>query len=240
MWFYSEHQPPEPWWNYGTYVDALNPDAIKLFLDVTHEKYLERFGKDFGTVIPSIFTDEPQFTAKEFLEHSGIRKDLFLPWTGNLADSYQQAYGESLLDHLPELVWDASDASLTRYRYHDHLATRFVSAFIDQISTWCRSNRLNLTGHVNGEPRLTTQTQSLGEAMRCYQNLDIPGIDMLCDGREYNTVKQAVSVARQRGVRGVLCEIYGVTNWTFDFTGHKGQGDWQAALGVTFRVPREC
>ena len=30
--------------------------------------------------------------------------------------------------------------------------------------------------------------------------------------------------------------LYGVTNWDFDFRGHKLQGDWQAALGVTVRV----
>jgi len=27
-----------------------------------------------------------------------------------------------------------------------------------------------------------------------------------------------------------------VTNWTFSFEGHKGCGDWQAAMGITFRV----
>ena len=32
-------------------------------------------------------------------------------------------------------------------------------------------------------------------------------------------------------------ELYGVTGWDFDFRGHKFQGDWQAALGVTLRVP---
>jgi hypothetical protein len=93
---------------------------------------------------------------------------------------------------------------------------------------------------MNGEPRLQTQTAYLGDAMRCYRNFDLPGIDMLCDEKEYNTAKQASSVARQNGVRGLMSELYGVTNWTFDFKGHKGQGDWQAALGVTFRVPREC
>jgi hypothetical protein len=40
----------------------------------------------------------------------------------------------------------------------------------------------------------------------------------------------------QYGDPGVLSELYGVTNWDFPFTGHKGQGDWQAALGVTVRV----
>lgn len=96
-----------------------------------------------------------------------------------------------------------------------------------------------LTGHMNGEPTLSTQTQFLGEAMRCYQYMDMPGIDILCDGREYNTAKQAVSVARQKGVKAVLSEEYGVTNWTFSLSGHKAQGDWQAVLGITNRVHRQ-
>ena len=33
-----------------------------------------------------------------------------------------------------------------------------------------------------------------------------------------------------------MSEIYGVTHWYFTFEGHKGCGDWQAALGITFRV----
>lgn len=35
----------------------------------------------------------------------------------------------------------------------------------------------------------------------------------------------------------MLSELYGVTGWGFDFRGHKLHGDWQAALGVTVRVP---
>jgi hypothetical protein len=35
----------------------------------------------------------------------------------------------------------------------------------------------------------------------------------------------------------MLSELYGVTNWDYDFRGHKSQGDWQACLGVTVRVP---
>ena len=40
-------------------------------------------------------------------------------------------------------------------------------------------------------------------------------------------------VINQYGCEGMLSELYGVTNWDFDFRGHKLAGDWQAALGVT-------
>lgn len=87
------------------------------------------------------------------------------------------------------------------------------------------------------EPTLRSQTGCIGEAMRCYRSSSLPGIDMLVDSMELTTAKQAQSVSRQRGCAGLLSELYGVTNWKFDFKGHKGQGDWQAALGVTLRCP---
>jgi len=40
----------------------------------------------------------------------------------------------------------------------------------------------------------------------------------------------------QYGREGAICELYGVTGWGFDFRGHKFQGDWLSALGVTTRV----
>ena len=80
---------------------------------------------------------------------------------------------------------------------------------MDQLSQWCTSNGIALTGHMMEEPFLKTQTASLGEAMRCYRSLDLPGVDLLCDQFEYNTVKQATSVSRQNGSRGAMREIYG-------------------------------
>ena len=68
--------------------------------------------------------------------------------------------------------------------------------------------------------------------MRPMKKFGIPGVDMLCDRREFSTLKQAASVARQENREGVMCEIYGVTGWAFDFRNHKLAGDWQAAMGV--------
>ena len=94
-----------------------------------------------------------------------------------------------------------------------------------------------MTGHLMMEPTLDSQSRHVGEAMRSYREFGIPGIDMLADRHEYTTAKQAQSAAHQFGCPGVASELYGVTNWNFDFRGHKHQGDWQAALGVTVRVP---
>lgn len=227
-----------PWFNNQAYVNTLDKKAIERFIEVTHEKYYEKFGDDFGTAIPSIFTDEPQFTHKRTLKFSTDRANIALPFTDDFEETYKSVYGESIIDHLPELVWELPDGKISaaRYKYHDHVAERFSSAFADTVGNWCKAHNIKLTGHMMEEPTLQSQTAALGEAMRSYRSFDMPGIDMLCDWREYTTAKQAQSAAHQYGRTGVLSELYGVTNWDFDFRNHKLQGDWQAALGVTLRV----
>jgi len=235
---YLETARPTAWFNHQTYVDTLNPQAMRRFIQVTHERYKQAVGDSFGTHVPAIFTDEPQFTHKRFLPFAKSKRDAFFPWTGDLDEAFAAQFGESILAHLPEVVWDLPDRrpSVWRYRYHEWVAERFASSFADQLGDWCNANRLALTGHMMEESTLAKQTKALGEAMRSYRAMRIPGIDMLCDWEELNTAKQAQSAARQFGCPGTMSELYGVTGWDFPFHGHKRQGDWQAALGVLFRV----
>lgn len=239
IWYaYLKVSQTDPWFNNQTYVDTLNPDAIKRFIETTHDKYYESVGEYFGTTIPAIFTDEPQFTSKTTLGYSDEKKDIILPYTDDFTDSYLKLFGEDFFETLPEIIWELPDnkVSVARYHYHDHIAERFASAYADTLGNWCKEHNIKLTGHMMEEPTLKSQTCLIGEAMRSYRSFGQPGIDMLCDWREYSTAKQAQSAAHQYGCEGVTSELYGVTNWDFDFRGHKLQGDWQAALGVTTRV----
>ncbi|MCL2501052.1 MAG: hypothetical protein FWE90_12075 [Defluviitaleaceae bacterium] len=228
----------DPWYNNEAYLNTLDKKAVARFIEMTHEKYKGRLGDSFGKSIPAIFTDEPQFAFKGNLKRGAERETVVLPYTADFEETYTKAYGEGLLDFLPELLWEWEDGrySLARYRYHDHVCERFTEAFSDQIGSWCEANGIMLTGHMMEEYSLYAQTRAIGDCMRAFRSFQLPGIDMLCDRREYITAKQAQSAAHQYGRAGVLSELYGVTNWDFDFRGHKLQGDWQAALGVTLRV----
>ena len=238
IWYAVEQRTkPSPWFHFNGYVDTMNPAAIRDFIHITHDRYLEALGDDIGAACPAIFTDEPQMPKKTTLSRSTDLQDVLLPWTGDLEESYLRAFGESLLDRLPEVIWELPEGvSLTRYRFHDHTTERFVSAFCDQIGAWCKEHHILMTGHMMNEGTLELQTCSVGECMRAYRAFTLPGVDQLCDGREFVTLKQAASAAHQQGCPGVTSELYGVTNWDFDFKGHKLQGDWQAALGVSVRV----
>lgn len=236
---YLKIHTPSPWYNNQTYLNTLDPKAVKRFVEVTHERYKECVGEEFGNVIPAIFTDEPQFTRKKLLENSTDTKDILMPWTDDIPETYKAAYGDDILDTLPEIFWELSDGktSLARYRYHDHISERFAQAFADVCGDWCKNNGIALTGHMMEEPTLHSQTAALGEAMRSYRGFELPGIDMLCASFEFTTAKQAQSAVHQFGREGMLSELYGVTGWDYDFRGYKLHGDWQACLGVTIRVP---
>lgn len=235
---YMKVDENDPWFNGEAYIDTMKKDAVDKFIDITHEKYAKTVGEHFGKTIPAIFTDEPQVKGPQYLTNSMEKGTVVLPFTDDLEETYKAIYGESLVARLPEIVWQTRDnaSAEARYRYIDHRCERFASAFCDNIGHWCSEHGIALTGHLMEEPSLRSQSNALGEAMRCYRGFEIPGIDMLCDNLEISTAKQTQSAVHQYGREAMLSELYGVTGWDYDFKGHKSQGDWQAALGVTVRV----
>ncbi len=227
------------WYNDQAYADTLNKKAIEKFIEITHEKYKAKVGDEFDNTVPAIFTDEPQFTRKQVFKNSLDTEDVAMPWTDSVPELYQKTYGADIFDTLPEIFWDLKDSapSIHRYRYHDFIAELFAQSFADTVGGWCAENGIALTGHMMEEPSLHSQTAALGEAMRSYRSFQLPGIDLLCNSHEFTTAKQAQSATHQFGYEGVLSELYGVTGWDCNFKTYKHQGDWQAALGITVRVP---
>lgn len=228
-----------PWYNNQAYVDTLSKRAIDKFIELTYEGYKKAVGDEFGKTIPAIFTDEPQFTLRTFLKYSNSDDEAEIPWTQDLEKIIKERKHFDILDYIPELFWEKSgkEPSFARYDFTDCISEIFTENFMDNCGMWCRENGIYMTGHMMLEPTLELQSWGVGDIMRTYRNFTLPGIDILCERMEYSTAKQAQSIVHQFGREGMLSELYGVTNWDYDFRGHKFQGDWQAALGVTVRVP---
>ena len=239
---YSSIPAPSGWYNGYTYVDTLNKEAIDKFIEVTHERYKAVVGDEFGKRVPAIFTDEPNFCTKGTLKFATSTDEAVnMPWTPKLPELFKEKTGIDITEKMPELLWDLPDGEISRFRYlyHDFITELFTVSFCDNIGSWCAENDIMLTGHVLREDTLSSQTSSVGDAMRNYRGFQLPGIDTLCDGDVglFNCAKQCQSAVHQQGSEAMLSELYGVTNWDFDFRRHKLQGDWEAALGVTVRVP---
>ncbi|MDP2991681.1 MAG: glycosyl hydrolase, partial [Kiritimatiellota bacterium] len=235
--FHEVLDRPSDWYNGYTYLDTLNPAAVRAFIRTTHEAYRRRVGRHFGRVVPGIFTDEPHF-----FTGGGNPRDVpfehSIPWTGRLCAVFKQRYGYNLIPHLMEVVFDVEGQTVApaRYHFHDCLTHLFVEAFARQIGAWCARHKLMFTGHVLCEDSLSSQTWNVGDSMRSYEFMQAPGMDLLTEHwRIYDTAKQLSSAAHQFGQTWRLTETYGCTGWDFPLEGHKALGDWQVALGLNLR-----
>lgn len=220
--FHVEVEPDSDWYNGGGYLDACNPEAVRKFIQVTHEKYAQEISSEFGGTVPGIFTDEPNYSN----------------WTGAVPEETKKRFGYDILDYLPELFFnvDGRECSVIRLNHYELMTDLFVSSFSKQIGEWCEKHGLQFTGHVLGEDTAISQTSVVGSAMRFYEYMQAPGIDLLTERWTiYDTAKQCVSMAHQFGRKTRLSETYGCTGWDFPFMGHKALGDWQAALGINLR-----
>ncbi len=241
--FHVETQPCSSWFNGASYLDTLSDTAVRAFIESTHERYRREVGEDFGGVIPGIFTDEPNYCGIFGSQIPQGRKGIhytFVPWTDKLQSTFEGMFSYSLRGHLPELMLEVDGAKISRARlnYRNCITHLFTTNFAGQIGEWCEEQGLMLTGHVLLEELPHTQTLVVGSAMRFYEHMQAPGIDMLSQfGNNFDVAKQCQSAVNQTGRQWMLSELYGCTGWDFDFEGHKAVGDWQAALGVTLRCP---
>ena len=236
--FYTDTVARSTWYNDYTYLDTLSVEAVRKFMDLTHEAYAKRYSSEFGGVIPGIFTDEPRYGFLIDQPDWDTEHRKMLPWTEGLLEEFQETYHYNALDRCPEFFYEVSgvDSVAPRVHYVSTMLKFFKRAFWEPIGKWCETHNLRLTGHPVGEDSLSYQTYGIGSAMQLYEYMGMPGIDLLSEHhRAYQTAKQLSSAARQFGKTRRLVEVYGCTGWDFSSAGIKALGDWLYALGVNYR-----
>jgi len=211
---------------FGTFIDPLNRDAVKHFIQTTHEEYKKHFSHEFGRTIKGIFTDE---TAP-----SGGR----IPWSREIPALFRKKYGYDLTENLPRLInVDVYDdlSSRLKYQYWKLVVDTFIESYDMQISDWCHKNNLLYAGE---KPIL-----------RPYQLafMDIPGVDTghqkagdsLCIFSEnYRaTPKVASSAAHFYGKERALCECFHSIGWSMSIQDMKFIFDQLIFSGINMFVP---
>ena len=236
--FYIISAPCRDVYNGNTYLDTMNMNATKHFIQLTHEAYRKNLSKEHFDAIAGIFTDEPH-RGPMFTSFNGGNES-WIPYTPELFTRFFEKYKYDLRDYLPELFFmkQGDKLSKTTYQYVEICQELFLNNFSKPIKKWCHDNGMKLTGHLLHEDNLSAQTIMQGSLMRFYENMDIPGVDhLLRDNCSFWIVKQVVSVARQLGKEQVLSELYGATGWNTTLEEYKQIGDWQALFGINFRCP---
>ncbi|MBB6633846.1 glycosyl hydrolase [Cohnella thailandensis] len=242
-----------PWLGGFAYTDLLRPEVTEHFLRSTHERYRERFGERFGSVIPAMFTDEPEISPGN-LFHDG---DSFLPFTYWFAAEFENRNGYSLLDYLPYLFRDVDraagaekDAGQVRYDYYSTIHELWTNNSVRPISEWCERNGLAYTGHYVEHNWPHPFNRSSPSVMSMYEYMHWPAIDHLKsetlrpdrrteDNSSHHLicVKEAHSAANQFDRPRVLCEAFGAGGWESSFEDYRRIGDWLYAHGVNFLTP---
>lgn len=233
----------ETWFSGLSYVDLLEPDVVKKFLEVSYEPYVNRFKDEVGISIPGVFTDEPNISSSRPIKSRppaqtpprGPRIQPFaIPWTDGLVERFRKLNGYDIVSRLPELFFNIGSYMKTRYDFWRTITILFLESFSKQIYEWCDGHGLKFTGHYLAEDALLSQLTCVGAVMPHYEYQHIPGIDHL--GMHVwgglLTAKQVSSVANQLGKGRVLCETYGCTGNYPSFADRKWIGDWLYAMGV--------
>lgn len=213
------------------YVDLLNPETTKVFIEQTHEKYRASVGKYFGKELKGIFSDEFCYTQKASFPCFSV------PFTNDLELDFEKSYGYDLVECMDSLFFDREGYRRIRRDFYEFLTNRFIESFTKPYNEWCEQNGLIFTGHLLHEDFLTTQPEWTGAVMPHYPHMGMPGIDKLGSDTNYLlTVKQLTSVSEQLGKRS-LCEAFGCSGHQFGPGEIKRIADWLCVLGINFINP---
>lgn len=215
------------------YLDTLNPDAVKLFLNKTHEAYKEQVGEGFGEYVKGVFTDEASTMPQPFYE---TRPEY--PWTPEFEKIFADRRGYEIRLRLKDLL-DRSDPGLT-VDYWETVTELFMEAFMDITQNWCEKNRLIYTGHMLAEEKIDWTISRGGDPYEYYKRLDWPGIDSILtyhfiDNHFYNfPAKRVASAAHFLGKERVLCETFTCSAWDMRLRDMKRAVNRLALLGINF------
>ncbi len=223
------------WFSGTTYADLMDEAAMRTFLEVAYEPYAVRYGADFGTLIPAIFTDEPAIT---FLPaYAGVPLGMLF-WTDALPQTFRDQHGYDILPHLDSLFEDIGDFAAIRTDYYRTCAWLFEQHYSQQLGAWARQHHIALTGHFMREDTLTGNLAWDVNAQPSYRHFDWPGIDHL--GRQITEVITGLgcrSTVNQYAKPRMMTELYGTAGQHLSFADRKWIAEQQIVLGVNMLVP---
>lgn len=180
-------------------VDYLSPEAVKLFVQDTHEVYYNRFSNHFGGTIISTFFDEPtMYRAQGRM------------WTDNFNDSFELRYGFSPEALYPALWYDIGEktASARNMLFELH-SSLYSEGFMKTISDWAAEHDIIATGHQDQE-EIANPTSVSGDLMLVGKYMSMPGIDKIGNGRNTEDFYKVVSSSAYNWDKAlVMSETYG-------------------------------
>jgi len=209
--------------------DILNPEAVDVFIRLTHERYYQELKEYFGDTIIAFFTDEPCPLGRNA---GGFRE-----WAAGMEEEIVAENGK--LEEL-EALFDGRENQTTRI-YHKLIKKHLRETYYARLSKWCETHNISLMGHPEASDDVEEELY-----------FHIPGQDLIMrrvspesgGTREFDSVqaKLPADIARYLGRRRNANECFGVCNhknipWYFKGYDMKWYINWLGIRGVNLFVP---
>ncbi|HEX2963734.1 MAG TPA: glycosyl hydrolase [Ignavibacteriales bacterium] len=217
------------------YIDALNPESTNRFIELTHDRYKNAVGKDFGTIVPGFYTDEPA------MHYYQVGVDNYVvPWSSQMFKIFRQRRGYDLRPYLPALYVNMGEVtSKIRYDFWRTLSEQYTDSYYRRLREWCDENGVIFTGHVLFEEWLRLQARCEGNIFKHLKQMHITGVDHLYpkigtekEPDQHVALKLASSAAHHYGSTRLLCESMGGAYWDCTLERMKWIANWEYVLGV--------
>lgn len=180
-------------------VDYLAPEAVRLFVQETHQAYYDRFPEAFGKTIIQTFFDEPTMYRAEGRM-----------WTNHFNEQFHNRYGYSPDLLYPALWYDIGDETQSaRNLLFGLRATLYSEGFMKTIQEWAARHQIRSTGHQDQE-EVKNPVSISGDLMLCGKYMDIPGIDKIGGDRPAELYYKVISSSAYNwDKQQVMSETYG-------------------------------
>ncbi len=177
------------------YIDIMNREAVARFIEVTHQAYHDRCGKDLWSHVRAIFTDEPSLMTSYLKEEEGLLPAI--PWSQNFVAEFQKHAGYDPLTILPLLFKDCgAETAYARLDFWRVVSQLIEENYYGQIQEWCHAHGIASSGHALLEDGLRYHAIFEGNLFRDLRRQDIPGIDILSSNPEEQAHSQQVPVPK--------------------------------------------
>lgn len=233
VWFHNMSRWGDGRFNGTGYVDLLNPEVIKSFIEIAYKPYVERYGKQLGKVAWGMFTDEPQIQPRPSVGFTGA-----YTYSPVLPAAFQQMNGYDFFSILPIMHTRKPGCEKARIDYYRTVSHLFEQSFSKQLGDYCQANNMPFTGHLMGEDTPSKVAHYCGSNMQNYRHMQIPGIDQLRLAYiSPYTPRCMTSVANQYGKERRLSEGYGISGQNMNFEDRKWLLDWHTLYGINLITP---
>lgn len=206
--------------------DYLSEEAVRQFIDWTHEQYKKYIGNEFGKTVLGFRGDEPDFS--------------YTPWTPAMKEEFEARKGYDPTPWLPSLFSQAPTVKERRFKadYWDVWSALFADNFFGQQAEWCEENGLQHITHLNNDHNMPVCVRAEGSLFRALSRVQIPGVDAIWNQIWPGTVndfpKFASSVSHVYGKQRAFSESFAAYYTSPSIPQAKYVADYQMVRGINF------